>query len=42
MELFNGKKKCIGQDFDEGDLAVFNIGAYSSAGESSVTVTVCN
>lgn len=40
IELFNGKQKCIGQDFDEGDLAVFNIGAYSSAGESVLDVTV--
>lgn len=40
MELLSGKKKCIGQDFDKGDAATFLIGAFSSAMEGHLSVTV--
>ena len=33
IELFDGKRKCVGQDLAEGTLAVFKIGAYSSSAE---------
>jgi hypothetical protein len=31
MELFNGEEKCIGQDFDLGDEAIFKVGGFSSS-----------
>ena len=43
IEVYDGKEKCIGQDFDEGDQAVFKIGAYTAKNEGhshSLSVTV--
>lgn len=40
IELLRGQRKCIGQDFDEGDEAVFRITAFNNIMEGSVSVKV--
>lgn len=40
MELLGGKKKCIGQDLDEGDEATFIISAKSSVTGEILSVAV--
>jgi hypothetical protein len=42
IELLRGQRKCIGQDFDEGDEAVFRISAFNDIMEGSVSVKVRN
>ena len=40
IELLRGQRKCIGQDFDEGDEAIFRISAFNHIMEGSVSVKV--
>ena len=40
MELLGGKKKCIGQDLDEGDEATFTISAQSSVAGEILSIAV--
>lgn len=40
MDLLGGKKKCIGQDLDEGDEATFTISAQSSVAGEMLSIAV--